>query len=412
MSTDPFERDQLRRMIAASEEPLQEALRRIQEHSASGLLKQLKDSSALHAIAANERLEMNRLRESLVEAQTSFSALARSSQWAEFSEAISNAHRLSMSPETIESVRLLNEKFKILLTSTAAAIIPLSKQLEAFSSAAAEAVRPLQEQFDRTESWQKLLAKKMAELHVPWALEGHLAVSVVGFARVARLHEMAVGPDPFQPAVGETFQEELGDPVEFIPNSSEEKRDSDRIDAGLNAELLAFPQESYSHVLFSAGFDLRIEAVAPPASDRGDTSGKYDSTHASLLGQLENRLRILIAGELSRTYGPSWEQSRINGGIRRKWQERKQKDHDQRGDSYSLIFYADFMDLCDIIIEGKNWQEVFASFFRSKTDFQVSMQRISPVRNTIGHNRPLVRSDQITLFAEAYRILNSLGVRL
>ena len=65
----------------------------------------------------------------------------------------------------------------------------------------------------------------------------------------------------------------------------------------------------------------------------------------------------------------------------------------------------------DIIIEGKNWNEAFERFFVSKEDFQVSMQRLAPVRNTIGHNWPLVRTDQLILLSEGIRILHALDVR-
>ncbi len=87
-------------------------------------------------------------------------------------------------------------------------------------------------------------------------------------------------------------------------------------------------------------------------------------------------------------------------------------DHELRGDSFPLLYYANFMELMHIIIEGKNWNEAFQRFFVSKQDFQVSMQRLAPVRNTIGHNRPLVRTDQLILLAEDSRILRALGVRM
>uniref|UniRef100_UPI003D6B6B21 Swt1 family HEPN domain-containing protein n=1 Tax=Pelagimonas sp. TaxID=2073170 RepID=UPI003D6B6B21 len=109
---------------------------------------------------------------------------------------------------------------------------------------------------------------------------------------------------------------------------------------------------------------------------------------------------------------PSWLKRRVNGDLQKRWQERKTADHDRRGDSYPLLYYADFMDLADIICQRQNWNDAFQRFFQSKPDFQASMQRLAPVRNNIGHNRPLVRADQITLLAEGYRILNALGVRM
>lgn len=251
----------------------------------------------------------------------------------------------------------------------------------------------------------------MAQLQNPWAIEDHLGVSIVGFARIARLHDISSGAVPFDPAGQEVFSEELGEPVAFDEDQSPEEREAAQIDAGLNAEVVAFPQDAYPHVLFSAGFEFRIEAVAPVRTERGEV-GQYDPQHASLLGQIENRLRVVIETELHRIEGEPWLRRRVHGDLRKKWQGRKEADHEQRGDSFPLLYYSDFMELMHIIIEGKNWNEVFQRFFVSKQDFQISMQRLAPVRNTIGHNRPLVRTDQLILLAEGSRILRALGVRM
>lgn len=102
----------------------------------------------------------------------------------------------------------------------------------------------------------------------------------------------------------------------------------------------------------------------------------------------------------------------MENDLRKKWRERKAADHELRGDSFPLLYYADFIELMHIIIEGRNWREAFQRFFVSRDDFQVSMQRLGPVRNAIGHNRPLVRGDQLILFSEGTRILRALGVRI
>ena len=86
--------------------------------------------------------------------------------------------------------------------------------------------------------------------------------------------------------------------------------------------------------------------------------------------------------------------------------------YQQRGDSFPLIFYADFTDLSEIICRRDNWNVSFHQLFASKPDLHVSLQRLIPVRKAIAHNRPLVRTDQIVLFSEAYRILAALGVQL
>lgn len=114
-------------------------------------------------------------------------------------------------------------------------------------------------------------------------------MSIVGFARIARLHDISSGAVPFDPAGQEVFSEELGEPVAFDEDQSPEGRETAQIEAGMNAEVVAFPQEAYPQVLFSAGFELRFEAVAPVRTDGGEF-GQYDPQHAGLLGEIENRL--------------------------------------------------------------------------------------------------------------------------
>lgn len=424
MARDPFGNDALRRALEQAEGPLQKALRQMEADPATRALiemqndpvrqaiEQLEQSSMLRAAEELHRTDFPRLATALVEAQSAFAAYANSQHWAETSAAIAAAHSAITHPETVDVLRRLDADLKGLVTTAHHAIVPLAEQLQSFSAAAAAAVHPLQEHFQQMEAWQTSLAERMGQLQNPWAIEDRLGVSMVGFARIARLYDISSGTEPYNPAVQEVFAEELGEPVDFDENQTPEDRETARIEAGMNAEIVAFPPAAYPQVLFSAGFQLRVEAVAIVTTENGDETGRHDPQHASFLGQIENRLRDLVQAELSRLEGESWLERRINGDLRKRWRERKTADHDRRGDSYPLLYYADFMDLADIICQRNNWNDAFQRYFKSKSDFQVAMQRLAPVRNDIGHNRPLVRADQITLFAEGYRILSALGVRM
>lgn len=399
------------RMLEQAESPAQRLVREMQNDPVRQAIEQFERSSALRAAETLNRADFQRLATSLVEAQSAFAAYANSQHWAETSAAIAAAHSAITRPETVDVLRRIDADLKGLVTAAHRAVVPLAEQLQSFSLAAAAAVQPLQEHFQKMEAWQTSLAERMAQLQNPWAIEDHLGVSMVGFARIARLHDISSGAEPFSPAGLEVFAEELGEPVAFDESQSQEDRETAQIDAGLNAEVVAFPRDAYPQVLFSAGFELRFEAIAPVRTDSGEV-GQYDPQHAGLLGEIENRLRALIETELRKIEGETWLRRRVHGDLRRKWQDRKAVEHEQRGDSFPLLYYADFMELMHIICEGRNWKDAFERFFVSKQDFQVSMQRLAPVRNTIGHNRPLVRTDQLILLADGTRILRALGVRM
>jgi len=411
MSVDPFDNDAIRRALELSEGPAERLIRQMENDAVTRALRELENTPALQAARMFEQSDIQRLIDSVATAQTSFGAYTKSQQWAEASSAIAAAHSVLTRPETFEALQLIDANLKHLVTNVHHAVIPLAEQLQSFSVAAAAAVHPLQEQFRQMEGWQLSLAERMAQLQHPWAIEDHLGVSIVGFARIARLHDISSGAEPFHAAGREVFAEELGEPVAFDEEQSPEDREAAQIDAGLNAEVVAFPQDAYPQILFSAGFEFRIEAVMPVRTERGEV-GQYDPQHVILLSQIENRLRNVIEAELQQIEGDAWLRRRVHGDLRRKWEDRKTSDHEQRGDSFPPLYYADFMELMHIIIEGRNWNEVFKRFFVSKRDFEVSMLRLAPVRNTIGHNRPLVRTDQLILLAEGTRILRALGVRM
>lgn len=399
MSSPPSDRDNIRKLIEMLEGP------------ATRLLRDFEGSQFTKLPQFPEQSDILRLTASLNQSQQAFEACTRSEQLTEFSRVLAQAHANLHKPETIAAIRQFDQNLKALAPAINGTILPVAEHLQSFLEAAARAVSPLNEQFAKLEDWQSSLTHRMTTLVTPWALESHLGVSVVGFARIARLHDVSVGASPFEPATNEILNEELGRPVPYDTEAGPADRESAMIDAGLNPEIIAFPAHAYPAVLFSVGFELRIDRITPVDSDGGDNSGSFHPQHADLFGQVENRLRRLVETELRKLAGDGW-QRRIHGDIRKKWQDRKTKDHDQRGDSYSLLFYADFMDLAEVICQGDNWKDAFGRFFISKQDFQTSMQRLIPVRNAIGHNRPLVRADQITLLSESFRFLNALGVPL
>ena len=410
MTSDLFDNDAIRRALEPSEDPTQRFIRQLENDPATRMLLGLENSPALQAAGMFERSDIERMIDSVTTAHASFEAYTKSQQWPEVSGAIATAHSVLSKPETFDALQRMDAILKHLVTNEHHAIVPLADQIQSFSLAAAQAVGPLQEHFRRIEAWQTSLSDRMAELQNPWAFEDHLGVSIVGFARIARLYDISSGAKPFDPAGRNVFAEELGEPVVFDGDQSPEDREAAQIDAGLNAEVVAFPQDAYPHVLVSAGFKLRIKTVAPVKTDGGEI-GQYDPQHASLLCQIENRLRVVIETELRRIKGETWLR-RVHGNTRKKWENRKLADHDRRGDSFPLLYYADFIELMDIICEGTNWREAFQKFFVSREDFRVSMQRLAPIRNTISHNRPLVRTDQLILFTEGIHILRALGVNV
>ena len=250
----------------------------------------------------------------------------------------------------------------------------------------------------------------MTKLAVPWAFKEHPALSVTGLVRLASLRDIIAEADPYTMPVSGFCQREIGDPVPFDPEAAPEEREAAAIDSGTNPEVVAFPPTAYPSVLVVAGFEFNLPGMDAPKSERGDTTGVFDSRDRELFHQVEHHLRNLVSTELNRAAGSRWIRRRVPEDTRKKWDERKQEDQDRRGDSYALIYYADLMDLSDIICRKDNWKDVFSPIFKDPNDFQVAMRRLNPIRHAIAHGRPLVRTDQLVLCAEAVRLLRLLGL--
>ena len=362
--------------------------------------QQLEDSPALKAVREVSRQ---------LEDSPALKAAREVSRQLEDSPALKAAREVSRQLEDPPALKAVREVSRLAL-EIERVIVPTPTVLQALSVSVARTVQPVQDRFSSIGEWYSSVGERMAGIGTPWAMAEHLSIAGAGFARIARLHDCSTGSAPFGPQAVEIFDEELGQPIHFDMNVESQDRDMAAIDAGLNPELIAFPRRVYSEVLFSAGFEIRIESLPDVVSDSGDDSGVFDSQYYRLLAEIETRLRMIVKTELRRLIGDRWYKQRVPEKMRERWQERRETDQRERGDSYPIEFYADFMDLSQIICQKDNWRDVFQQYFMSKDDVQVSLQRLNPVRKALAHNRPLVRSDQLILVSEGSRVMAALGV--
>ena len=333
-------------------------------------------------------------------------ALSEAVRSAATSTLIADARRLAAS-DALNSYREISRDLRRVALAAHSVRLPDTESLRSFAAHAVAAIQPIRAYADAI-GQQATLVDKMSRLAAPWVLKDYPAVSVTGFARITRLHDLAEEVEPYAAVASEVYQDELGDPVAFDLKQSPEARESAAVDAGLNPELIAFPRPVYPDVLVAAGFAIRVQPVPEPVSETGDGSGLFDPQHAALLHHLEQRLRNAVETRLEGIAGSAWVKTRVPGDLRTEWQRRRDQDRNQRGDAYPLIQYADLPHLSDIVCRKDNWNEAFALVFGNRHDFQVSLQRLNPVRNAIAHSRPLVRTDQLTLFSEASRLLSAL----
>ncbi len=233
----------------------------------------------------------------------------------------------------------------------------------------------------------------------PWALRDFSVVPPPKAARLGPLGDIIAKAGPYKPRASGHEERER---VPFELETGPVEHDVAGVET-TTPQVVTFPPPARVPpplVFVSPGFEVKLPFLHAPTSDNGDRTGNFDSRDHALLLQMEHRLRDLIAAELSQAEGSAWIRRRVPSEIKKKWDQRRQQDRDHRGDSYAPVYYADLMDLADIICRNDNWKAVFSPIFKDREDFRVSMQRISPIRNAIAHGRPLVPTDRLCLSVE------------
>ena len=258
-----------------------------------------------------------------------------------------------------------------------------------------------------TLQWRDEIANRMSALQPTWALSDHIETSMLGFTRLGRLSDVVHGRQLFSRSVSDIVAEELGQAVDYDADAEPEEKDKTAIAGGLRPELIAFKPSTYPKVLIAAGFEFHLDPAPAPAGDGGELV--YDPQHQLLFNEIERRLREFILNAMKEIGETDWVRDRVPGEIRDNWYDRREADRDAGRTGLHPIYYADFMDLCAVITNRRNWREAFEQTFDNKHDFTVSMQRLHPVRLSIAHNRPLSRYEVLALMNEGARILLALG---
>jgi hypothetical protein len=126
------------------------------------------------------------------------------------------------------------------------------------------------------------------------------------------------------------------------------------------------------------------------------------ATAYRILNMLERRLRQFITDILERVEGPNWFKHRVPGPVSTEAKARRQTAVANGEQPLTLIHYTDLGSLLDIVVNRKNWGEVFEVVFVHPEDFRVDMRRLIAFRNPTAHNRPLdaVQMTELVIYSK------------
>lgn len=253
------------------------------------------------------------------------------------------------------------------------------------------------------------IAERFAGLHPSVLLPDVPDASVVGFSRLVHLERASATADPFGDEVAEVYEAELGEPVDYDDTDTDEDR-RERFDrAGFNPQLTAFAPDRQVVVVSAAGFGFEPLAMLAPGTDDLDGSATYDENAARIVWRVEREVRQFVERELERLAGPKWIKQRVPGDMLKRWKDRREVALSHGEPDCPLIFYADFVDLSDLIRQRNNWDEAFERVFKHKVEVEVSFRRMHPTRIAIAHTRPVLAEGVALLAAEAARMLQMIG---
>ena len=139
--------------------------------------------------------------------------------------------------------------------------------------------------------------------------------------------------------------------------------------------------------------ELRDQDFYAPVPEKIRTSSVEMQRCYRMLFVFENLIREFISTRLTETDGDSWFDTRASADMKRKVQDRKDKEQRNQwhaGRNDHPIFYLDFGDLGLLII---NHWTVFKDFFENQAWVTSRIQEAERTRNVIAHTN-ILASDE------------------
>jgi hypothetical protein len=247
--------------------------------------------------------------------------------------------------------------------------------------------------------------------------------SICAFPHLQRICDDIKRFPPFGVGVTRLFRYELGDwrdniqfPKAVFENPS--IRTSFYFERGLRPSLTGYQKEAFEESLeidglsIAVGSDVHFTRLdGSDGDDDQETGFERNAKAYDQLQRFETKVRVFIEAQMTAVHGSTWVKRRVPEVMRKRWASRRDTAIMHGGATFPLIWYADFTDYVQIVVQGDNWREVFQRFFQTKESVRESFQRLYPVRIAAMHSRELTRYDMVYLNAETLRLLTAISRR-
>lgn len=266
------------------------------------------------------------------------------------------------------------------------------------------------------------LRRAIEGMQAPWLDIHDTLRSMIGFAELQGIGRALRTMPPFSSDLTEALRVDLGDwtePIRWPDDIFTDPFARTRFYAerGFDQALSAFPAEAFEQSVTIAG----LKGKAPPLdgaysakseSENDDEERAFRRTNEAhdRLQRFETQIRRFIDQRMTDVFGADWILKRLQGDIRKSWTEKRAKAVKAGESNRPLIAYSDFTDYVRIIVDKRNWNDVFGSIFERKTSVEESFQRLYPIRICAMHARMITQDDEIYLYAETTRLLAAIKI--
>jgi hypothetical protein len=258
------------------------------------------------------------------------------------------------------------------------------------------------------------LSEQLGGITKPWSTFGNETASIAAAMRLSQLATFSRELPAFSKDRATLKAIEFGgfDQVMPVAEALEDEDEGETVytEAGRNPALVAFPSDGYGEILTATGWVFDIK---PPEFIRPDgtplAQAIINSHDHFIINMIEGHLKAQIAASLIAAGGTA-AISRLFGNRIPDW-ERKRDDALRKGEAeLHLIYYADFMEIAEIVSNKELWESTFRAVFRHKERFRMAIERLHGLRIPTSHSRPLTRTGRLRLLAEAIELFEAIGV--
>lgn len=258
------------------------------------------------------------------------------------------------------------------------------------------------------------LTESLAGITKPWSTIGNEIASIAAAMRLSQFEAFSRELPAFSKERSALKTIEFGQFQRVMPIAEalddEEEGEEVYTEAGRNAALVAFPSVSYDEVLSATGWTIDIKA---PEFIRPDGTSLSQAViyphHHYLISMVESHVKQRIAVALIAAGGMA-ALKRLFGKYLTAW-ERKRDEAISKGEpELHLIYYAEFMEIAEIVLNKELWASTFKAVFRNQDRFRMAITLLHGLRIQTAHSRPLTRSGKLRLLTEASELFEAMGV--